>query len=95
MSRLAMQWLNRGACSVIHETKSTRGSFLVELAQQNKADGIIVSLMKFCDVEEYDYPMIVKHAEEANIPVLCIDIDQSTTDDEQARTRIQSFGEMI
>jgi benzoyl-CoA reductase/2-hydroxyglutaryl-CoA dehydratase subunit BcrC/BadD/HgdB len=95
LMRLAGQWLNRSACSVIHEDYSTRADLISELVEKYKADGIVVCLMKFCDVEEYDYPMIVKKAERENVPILCIDIDQSITNDEQARTRIQSFAEMI
>lgn len=93
--QLAGQWLDRRACSVIHEDCSTRADLIIELAKKHKADGIVVALMKFCDVEEYDYPMIVMKAEEENMPILCIDIDQSMTNDEQARTRIQSFAEMV
>lgn len=95
MERLAQQWLDRKACSVIHEVSSTRGEFVVELAKKNKADGVVVCLMKFCDVEEYEYPMLVKAAEDAELATLCLDIDQSTRYDEQARTKIQSFAEMI
>jgi benzoyl-CoA reductase/2-hydroxyglutaryl-CoA dehydratase subunit BcrC/BadD/HgdB len=51
--------------------------------------------MKFCDVEEYDYPLIVQAAEAAGLMNLCLDIDQGTTTDEQARTKIQSFAEMM
>lgn len=95
LERLANQWFDRKACSVVHEVNSTRGELIVDLARKNKADGVVVCLMKFCDVEEYDYPMIAKTTEAAEIPTLCIDIDQSVQVDEQARTKIQSFAEMI
>jgi benzoyl-CoA reductase/2-hydroxyglutaryl-CoA dehydratase subunit BcrC/BadD/HgdB len=51
--------------------------------------------MKFCDVEEYEYPLIAKAAEAAGLATLCLEIDQSTQDNEQSRTKIQSFAEMI
>jgi benzoyl-CoA reductase/2-hydroxyglutaryl-CoA dehydratase subunit BcrC/BadD/HgdB len=95
MARLAQQWLDRKGCSVVHEISSTRGELIVELATENKADGIVVCLMKFCDVEEYDYPMIASKAEAAGIPTLCLDIDQSIQINEQSRTKVQSFAEMI
>ena len=95
LERLAKQWLDRKACSVVHEINSTRGKLIVDLVKKNKANGVVVCLMKFCDVEEYDYPMIVKEAEDAGILTLCIDIDQSTSNDEQTRTKIQSFAEMV
>lgn len=95
LERLAQQWIDRKACATVHEAESTRGEMLVEMAKKYKADGIAVCLMKFCDVEEYEYPMIVEAAEKAEIPTLCLEIDQSTQDNEQSRTKIQSFAEML
>ena len=94
MERLAQQWFDRKACSTIHEVSSTRGELIVDLARKNKADGVAVCLMKFCDVEEYDFPMITKMAEDAGLSTLCLEIDQSTQNNEQSRTKIQSFAEM-
>lgn len=92
---LAQQWLDRRACSTVHEVNNTRGSLLVDLVKQYRADGVIVCLMSFCDVEEYEYPMLAKHLEEAGIPTLCLDIDQSTENSGQSRTKIQTFVEMV
>lgn len=95
LARLAGQWFDRTACSTVHEIKSTRGELIVELAKASQADGVAVCLMKFCDVEEYEYPLIAKAAEAAGLATLCLEIDQSTQDNEQSRTKIQSFAEMI
>lgn len=95
LESLAQQWLDRTACSTVHEVNSSRGELIVELAHKYGAQGIAICLMKFCDVEEYDYPMIVKAAEDAGIPSLSLEIDQSTMNNEQSRTKIQSFAEMI
>ncbi|NMC33882.1 MAG: 2-hydroxyacyl-CoA dehydratase [Veillonellaceae bacterium] len=92
---LAQQWLDRKACSTVHEVHNTRGALLGDLVKQYRADGVIVCLMSFCDVEEYEYPMLVKHLEAAEIPVLCLDIDQSTENSGQSRTKIQTFVEMV
>ncbi len=92
---LAKQWFELESCSVINDRGGARGKLVTKLAQDNKADGIAVCLMKFCDVEEYDYPMISHNAEQNGLPVLCIDIDQSTQGQEQARTKIQTFAEML
>ncbi len=92
---LAKQWFERESCSVIHDRSGDRGKLVAKLAKDNKADGIVVCLMKFCDVEEYDYPMIANAGEEQGLPVVCVDIDQSTEGQEQARTKIQTFAEMI
>ncbi|MFR4807757.1 MAG: 2-hydroxyacyl-CoA dehydratase [Peptostreptococcus anaerobius] len=45
--------------------------------------------MKFCDPEEYDYPIFKKDMEEDGLPHLLIEIEQGTTSIEQLRTRIK------
>ena len=95
MESLARQWLLRRACSVIHETKSTRGELVVSLAKENGADGVAYCLMKFCDVEEYDYPMVMSAAKAAGLPVLTLEIEQNTDNNQQSKTKIQSFAEML
>ncbi len=94
MRSLAQQWLDRVGCSTIHEKASTRGTMLVDMARKTGAQGIAVCLMRFCDVEEYDYPLIAAEAEKAGLHCLCLEIDQSTQDSGQSRTKIQSFAEM-
>jgi len=90
---LAQQWLNRKGSSTIHEDKSSRADIIIDMAQKTGADGIAVCLMRFCDVEEYEYPFISEAAEKVGFPVLCLEIDQSTQNNEQSRTKVQSFAE--
>ena len=52
-------------------------------------------MMKFCDPGENDYPIIKKDIDDAGIPNLYIEIDQQTTNNEQVRTRIQTFAEIL
>ena len=52
-------------------------------------------MMKFCDPEEYDYPIYKAELEEAGVPELYLEIDQQLTTFEQIRTRVQSFTEML
>jgi benzoyl-CoA reductase/2-hydroxyglutaryl-CoA dehydratase subunit BcrC/BadD/HgdB len=51
--------------------------------------------MKFCDPEEFDYPIIKEIIEKAGIPLLHIETEQQLDSYEQIRTRIQSFAEML
>lgn len=51
--------------------------------------------MKFCDPEEYDQPWMVSDLEKNGYPCLTIEIDPLGTSAEQARTRIQTFAEML
>lgn len=95
LNRLAAQWMERKACATVHEVNNTRSELLVEMARKYQADGIMICLMSFCDVEEYEYPMIAKRMAEVDLPTICLAIDQSTGDSGQSRTKIQSFVDML
>lgn len=82
-------------CSLLYDETKSRGKLLIDLVKENDADGVVVSMMKFCDPEEFDYPIYKKELEEANIPMLYLEIEQQMESVEQIRTRIQSFSEMI
>lgn len=94
LERLAGQWFARKGCSTVHEVDATRGSMLVDMAKATTASGVALCLMRFCDVEEYEYPLIQKACDAAGLYCLCLEIDQSTMDSGQSRTKIQSFAEM-
>ncbi len=93
--RLAMQWMNREGCCLAHEDFKKRGDMLVEMCKATGATGVVYCQMKFCDPEEYDYPICKNALQEIDVPTLMIEIDQQNTSYEQLRTRIQSFAEMI
>ena len=95
LKRLALQWNARKGCSLIHELGKPRGALLAGLCKATGADGVINCLMKFCDPEEYDQPWMVSDLEKNGYPCLTIEIDPLGTSAEQARTRIQTFAEML
>ena len=67
----------------------------MDLVKETKSEAVVVFMMKFCDPEEFDYPIYKKELEEAGIPVLYLEIDQQMDSYEQIRTRVQSFTEML
>ena len=75
--------------------KISREDHIVQLVEKYHADGVIIILTKFCDPEEYDYPVIKKKLEEHHIPMLTLEIDKQMSNYGQAATAIQSFQEMI
>ena len=95
LKRLALQWMDRFGCSLIHELGKPRGHMLGQLVRENKADGVINCLMKFCDPEEYDQPWLQKDLQSEGIPVITVEIDTLSTSFEQFRTRVQSFCEIM
>lgn len=95
LNRLARQWSLMGGCSLVYDPQKKRGQMLIDMVKESNADGVILCMMKFCDPEEFDYPIFKKELEAAEIPLLYLEIDQQTQSTEQARTRIQGFAEII
>ena len=52
-------------------------------------------MTKFCDPEEFDYVIIKKACDAANIMTLQIEVDRQMVNYEQANTIIQTFKDMI
>lgn len=92
---LAHVWLDMQNSSVVFDPQKKRGITIVEKAKKLGADGVLMNVTKFCEEEEYDYPVIKKQLEEANIPFLYLETAQQDHINEQAATRIQAFAEMI
>lgn len=95
MRRLAQQWGDMEGCSLAYDPGKGRAQMLVDLAKEMEADGAISCMMKFCDPEEFDFPIIHRSLTKAGFPVLSVEIDQQVTSFEQARTRLQGFAEIL
>jgi benzoyl-CoA reductase/2-hydroxyglutaryl-CoA dehydratase subunit BcrC/BadD/HgdB len=95
LSRLAEQWRAMDGCSLIFSVHKTRTNMLIDMFRQTQADGIVVCMMKFCEPEEFDYPLIKTECQAASIPVLYLEIDQQTQSLGQVRTRVQAFVESL
>ena len=93
--KLTWRILDQKGCAFLCESRKTRGEMLIDMAKENNAEGVIVFMMKFCDPEEFDYPIYKKQLEDAGIPLLYLEVDQQMDSFEQIRTRIQSFAEII
>ena len=95
LNSLAKRWTNHSACSLAFDPYKERIQYLVDLVNHYKADGLVIALMKFCDPEEYDVPVIMDRMKKENIPLQVIEIDQQAKSFEQINTRLQSFAENL
>lgn len=93
--RMAKAWQQMYGCSVATDTKKGRGKMLISKLAQTGADAVIIAQMKFCDPEEWDYPVMYREFEERGVKNLMIEVDQEVTSFEQVKTRLQSFVEMM
>lgn len=81
--------------SILYDAGKSHVDHVAELARESGADGVVLLLAKFCDPEEFDAPHVAKACREAGVPFLQIEVDQSTETYEQARTQLETFGELI
>lgn len=95
IDRLAKYWSAFEGCSLAYDPEKKRADMILEDVKKKNADGVIFCMMKFCDPEEYDYPIMKGAVDGAGIPNLFIEIDQQTGVDEQIGTRIQTFAEIL
>ncbi|HML37763.1 MAG TPA: 2-hydroxyacyl-CoA dehydratase family protein [Bacillota bacterium] len=95
MEKMAYRIVDQRGCTFLFEEEKTKGKMLVDMVKENKAQAVVVVMMKFCDPEEFDYPIIREEIEAAGIPLLYLEIDLQMDSFEQIRTRVQSFAEML
>lgn len=93
--RMVFRTADQRGDTFLYEAEKSRGQMLIDLAKERNAEAVVVFMMKFCDPEEFDYPIYKKELEEAGVPHLYLEIDQQLDSFEQIRTRIQSFAEML
>ncbi|MDY3118081.1 MAG: 2-hydroxyacyl-CoA dehydratase family protein [Peptoniphilus sp.] len=79
----------------VFDEKKLRGSIIADKVKEKGADGVVYLLTKFSDTDEFDYPIIRKDLEKANIPLNMIEVDQQMVSFEQAKTALQAFADMI
>jgi len=95
LGRLVKKFQNTGCCSVLYDPEKKRVEHIVSLAKERGAKGVVVALTKFCDPEEFDYPLIKKACEAAGLAVTVIEIDRQMTDYAQAETALEAFRELL
>lgn len=95
LQALAMKFGEMDNCSVLYDVEKKRADYIVSLAKQYDAKGVIVALTKFCDPEEFDYPILKAAFDGSSIPSTLIEIDRQMVNYEQARTNIETFKDII
>lgn len=93
--RLAKWWQNLEGCSLATDVKKKRGEMLIDMCNKANADAVIVCMMKFCDPEEFDYPIYYQEFENKGIKNIMVEVDLEVSSFEQVRTRLQTFKDML
>ena len=92
---LARAWNEFDGCSLATDANKPKGQMIIDAVKKYGADAVVVCMMKFCDPEEFDYPILLQEFEAAGVKNLYIEIDQESTAFEQVKTRIQTFAEIL
>ena len=95
IERIAFRTTDQRGCTFLYEEEKTRGQMLIDMAKEKDAQMVVTVMMKFCDPEEFDYPIYKAELEAAKIPLLYLEVEQQMDSLEQVRTRVQSFAEML
>lgn len=94
LQNLAEKFAAMDNCSVLYDVEKKRVHLIADTAAEAGA-GVVVVLTKFCDPEEFDYPLIKKACDEKEVPVLLIEVDRQMENFEQARTMVETFRELL
>ncbi len=92
---LAKWWQSLDGCSLAADPLKPRGKMLVDKAKKYNADAVIVCMMKFCDPEEFDYPIYSAKLTQEGIKHLMLEIDMEAQGSEQLKTRLEAFSEIL
>ena len=92
---LARAWNEFDGCSLATDANKPKGQMIIDAVKKYGADAVVVCMMKFCDPEEFDYPILLQEFEAAGVKNLYIEVDQESTAFEQVKTLIQTFAEIM
>jgi benzoyl-CoA reductase subunit C len=92
---IAGRMLTRVACPAKHRGLTDRADHLLCLVRDQRARGVILFLLKFCDPHAFDYPYLKEALDREGIPSLLMEVEDRLPADGQLRTRFEAFVEMI
>jgi benzoyl-CoA reductase subunit C len=77
------------------EEFEARWGYLRHYAEEFGAQGVILTLLRFCDAHEYDFIDLKNYLNEIGLPVLVLDDDYTLGSIPRVRTRVEAFVEML
>jgi benzoyl-CoA reductase subunit C len=92
---IAGRMLTRVVCPAKHRGLTDRADHLIHLVREQRAQGVIFFLLKFCDPHAFDYPYLKEALDREGIPGMLMEVEDRLPADGQLRTRFEAFVEMI
>ena len=95
LEALADHFLDFSPCPSRHDPAKDWPGYLIDLAQQSAAQGVVLLTLKYCEVLAFDLPYVTSRLDAAGIPHFLIETDHEMASLGQVRTRLQAFVEML
>ncbi|PKN18373.1 MAG: 2-hydroxyacyl-CoA dehydratase [Deltaproteobacteria bacterium HGW-Deltaproteobacteria-6] len=95
LSGIGERLLNRVVCPAKHADLDGRARHIIGLVKEKNVRGVIFLLFKFCDPHAFDYPYLKERLDEAGIPLMIAEVDDSLPAGGQLKTRFEAFLEML
>jgi len=94
LERLMNRYFRRAPCPA-RSRALERLSFLIHRAESSGARGVVFLIQKFCTPHLADIPILTEELRKQNLPAILVEIDEGGRMEGQARTRLESFFEML
>jgi benzoyl-CoA reductase subunit C len=95
LNSIGQRYFNRIICPAKHRDCFSRGDSLLKMVENTRAQGVIFVILKFCDPHAFDFPYIKELLDRAGIPSMLLEIEDQQTSEEQLRTRLEAFIELL
>jgi benzoyl-CoA reductase subunit C len=92
---MAGRYLDRIVCPAKHSGLTSRADHLVRMAREKGAQGVVFTLLKFCDPHAFDYPTLKSALDRQGIPSLLLEVEDQLPPEGQLKTRFEAFVEML
>jgi len=94
MEALALRYLTRFPCARMTPGED-RFKQVIEVAKEYRVQGVIQEMVRYCTPTAWERPWLRKSLEDADIPILQLEILYGATGTGQLKVRVQAFLEMI
>jgi len=95
LEALTDRYTTRAVCPAKHYGNTTRGENIIALANKHNADGVIFTVLKFCDPHAFDTPYMKQFLDQASIKNIHLELDEQLPGQGQVATRLETFIHMI
>jgi len=93
--QLIAKYFSLPPCSTKAASVASRRDYLLRLAQDTGAQGIIFYILKYCENEWFDVPILVTELQRQGLPCLVLESEISQRFPAQSGTRVEAFIERM